>query len=284
MADDSEFITKLIGFGLSEKEALVYLHLLKYGPEPPSLLAKSLKTYREDVYRTLTGLINKGMVNPSLETPTVYTAVELDIALEAAFKKHETELGEMERRKQELQELSKQQKFRPSDEFSTFKIIKSVKELVAVTATLVASLQEEFLYVTPADVIALASLFGITEAAKKVIERGGEVRGVTNVTYSIIEAVQELLDIGEDVRHLEGYRGIYFGVLDRRMSFTAINVDTAIHEDVWRISLDEAINVLLTDDPTYAQYLVSTFELLWEQSVPAAQRIKELLKEGSQHV
>ncbi len=64
MPDDSEFITKLIGFGLSEKEAHVYLHLLKYGPKPPALLAKSLKTYREDVYRTLTGLTDKGMVNP----------------------------------------------------------------------------------------------------------------------------------------------------------------------------------------------------------------------------
>ena len=29
-----------------------------------------------------------------------------------------------------------------------------------------------------------------------------------------------------------------------------------------------------------SDYLVSTFELLWEQSIPAAQRIEELLKEG----
>ncbi len=82
MADDSEFLSRLIGFGLSEKEAQLYLHLLKYGPKPPSLLAKSLKTYREDVYRTLTGLIDKGMVNPSLELPTVYMAVEFNIALD----------------------------------------------------------------------------------------------------------------------------------------------------------------------------------------------------------
>ena len=128
MADDSEFITKLIGFGLSEKEAKIYLHLLKYGPKPPSLLAKSLKTYREDIYRMLTGLIDKGMVNPSLELPTVYAAVELDMALDAAFKKHESEFREMEIRKQELQELSQQQRFRPSDEFATFKIIKNVKD------------------------------------------------------------------------------------------------------------------------------------------------------------
>ena len=63
MDDDAEFITRLISFGLSEKEAYLYLHLLKYGPKPTSLLAKSLKTYREDVYRMLTSLIDKGMVS-----------------------------------------------------------------------------------------------------------------------------------------------------------------------------------------------------------------------------
>ena len=93
MADDSEFITRLIGFGLSEKEAHLYFHLLKYGPKFASPLAKSLKTYREDVYRMLTSLIDKGMVRASLETPTVYTAVDLDIALDTALKRHESDSG-----------------------------------------------------------------------------------------------------------------------------------------------------------------------------------------------
>ena len=61
MADDSEFLSRLISSGLSEKEVRLYLRLLKYGPTPP-MLAKSLKTYREDVYRTLDRLIDKGMV------------------------------------------------------------------------------------------------------------------------------------------------------------------------------------------------------------------------------
>ncbi|MGB8310241.1 MAG: hypothetical protein WCE81_00035 [Halobacteriota archaeon] len=38
--------------------------------------------------------------------------------------------------------------------------------------------------------------------------------------------------------------------------------------------------MLWCDDTTYAAYLISTFELLWEQAIPAAQRIEELLKEG----
>jgi sugar-specific transcriptional regulator TrmB len=83
---------------LSEKEAQLYLHLLKYGPKTPSPLAKSLKTYREDVHRTLTSLIEKGMVRPSLDSPTMYAAVDLDTALQAALKKHESELREMQAR------------------------------------------------------------------------------------------------------------------------------------------------------------------------------------------
>jgi sugar-specific transcriptional regulator TrmB len=283
MEADSEFITRLIGFGLSEKEAQLYLHLLKYGPKLPSLLAKSLKTYREDVHRTLTDLIDKGMVKPSLEAPTVYAAVELDIALETALKKLETELREMERRKLELQELSQQQRFRPSDEFSTFRIIKSLKEFIAVMATLVTTSQEGWIFVGPADVIAMVSLFGIFDAVRKAIERGRKVRGIANVTHPIIEAMQEFLDCGADVRHLD-YRGVFYAVVDRKTCVTAINVDAAMHEDVWRISLDEPVTLLWTDDRTYAEYLTSTFELLWKQSVPAAQRIEELLKEGSSQV
>ena len=124
MTTDDEFAHRLIGFGLSEKEAHMYLHLLKFGPKTPSPIAKSLKTYREDVHRTLTSLIEKGMVRPSLDSPTIYAAVDLESALESAMKKHESELREMEVRKRELQELAKQQRFRPSDNSSTFKMLK----------------------------------------------------------------------------------------------------------------------------------------------------------------
>ncbi|MGZ7132938.1 MAG: helix-turn-helix domain-containing protein, partial [Halobacteriota archaeon] len=77
MTDEDEFITRLMGFGLTEKEAQCYFHLLKYGPKTPSPLAKSLHTYREDMHRTLNSLVDKGMVRPSLDSPTIYTAVEL---------------------------------------------------------------------------------------------------------------------------------------------------------------------------------------------------------------
>jgi len=274
MDSEADFITRLIGFGLSEKEAKTYLHLLKYGPKTPSPLAKSLNTYREDVHRTLTSLIEKGMVRPSLDSPTIYAAVDLDTALDSAVKKHESELREMEARKRELQELSKQQLFRPSDDVSTFKIIKSVRELVAATVALTSAANKGFLYVVPAETLTITSLFGVNEEAKKVIERGGSVRGISDISYADIVPAQEVLDIGEDLRHYDAYGGVFFAVVDRKHCVSAINVD------IKRISLNEPISLLWTDDPKYAEYLTATFEMLWEQSIPAREQIKKLSAEG----
>ncbi|HYC20878.1 MAG TPA: helix-turn-helix domain-containing protein [Candidatus Bathyarchaeia archaeon] len=274
MDNETAFVTRLTSFGLSEKEAYLYLRLLKYGPKTPSPLAKSLNTYREDVHRTLTALIDKGMVRPSLDSPTSYAAVGLDMALESALKKQEGELREMEARKRELQQLAKQQRFRPSDEVSTFKLIKSVKEMVTATMTLVSSAKQGFIYVVPAETLVITSLFGINAEAKKLKELGGYAKGITDVAYADIAPAQEVLDIGEDLRHYPDYGGIYFAVVDKKQCVSAINVD------IKRISLNEPISMIWTDDSTYADYLSSTFEILWEQSVPAAERIQELLKRG----
>jgi sugar-specific transcriptional regulator TrmB len=273
--NDNEFTKRLLGFGLSEKEAQIYLHLLKNGSKSTSLLAKSFKTYREDVHRTLASLIHKGIVTSSQETPTVYTAVDLDIALDSALEKYKNELREMEQRKHELQELSKKQNFRPSDEFCTFKIIKSVNEFLALTIPLLSTLREEWLFIVPQEMVAFASLYGMSEASKEFIRRGGMARCIIDVSHSMIELTRELLDIGYDVRHYDEYHGIYFVVGDRKQCMSALNVDIGTE------SLDEPVTVLWIDSSTYAAYLASTFELLWELGVPAAQRIEELLKEGS---
>jgi sugar-specific transcriptional regulator TrmB len=126
MIAEDEFAHRLTGFGLTEKEALVYLHLLRYGPSTQSRLAKALKTYREDVRRTLNSLIAKSIVCPSVNG-TAYAPVDLDAALEAAMKKQESVLLEMEAKKRELKELAKQQLFRPlvKAQASTFKGLKS---------------------------------------------------------------------------------------------------------------------------------------------------------------
>jgi len=243
MSEADDFIRRLIGFGLTEKEAQCYFYLLKYGPKTPSPLAKALKTYREDVHRTLTGLIDKGLVRPSLDSPTLYTAVELETALQSAIKKHETELLQMEQRKRELEELARQQRFRPSDEVSTFKILKSVKEVLTVALSTLASVEKEWVAVVPPIATVISAIF-VIEAVKEFIGRGGKIRYVTDITYPHIESIREDLEAGAEVRHFDKYSGLMFFVFDGKISMNAINV-----ADLRRVSLSEPVSVLWTDDP-----------------------------------
>lgn len=214
------------------------------------------------------------MVHLSPDSPTVYAAVDIEVALEAVFKKQESELREMEARKQELQELALQQRFQPTDKVTTFKIIKNVKELVAELLPVVTSMKEDWVMVVPETAVVIASQFGVNEAAYNFIARGGRVRVLLyDLSYPIIEIVQEMIANGEEVRYSDK-RGIQFTIFDRTACISAINVSMV------RVSLDQEMAALWTDDPIYAQYLMLTFEMLWKQSVPAEERIHELLEQG----
>jgi sugar-specific transcriptional regulator TrmB len=274
MTTDDEFTTRLIGFGLSEKEAQTYLHLLKFGPKTPSPLAKSLNTYREDVHRTLTSLIDKGMVRPSLNSPTVYAAVDLNVAISTVLKKQQSELREMEVRKRELQELATHQQLQPTDEVASFKILKSIKEVIGTALPVILSAKEEFLWLSNREGIEFGEVFGIVEAEREFIERGGQCRGIADVTYRVVDIIRHHLDIGADVRHLADYYGAYYGVFDKKYCFSAINID------INHLKLDEPLSMLYTSDPVFANYLMSTFDTLWKQAVPAEERIQELLEQG----
>lgn len=273
MNSEDEFTRHLIDFGLTEKEAQCYFYLLKYGPKTPSPLAKSLHTYREDVHRTLTTLIEKGMVRPSFDSRTMYTAVELEMALESALKQQENELRQREQRKHVLVELAHEQRFRPSDDVSTFKIIKNLKEFAATVIPILSSLENEWLNIVPARAAVVWSQFGLLPYIQECIERGAKQYTAIDVAYPIIGTVRKLIDIGVEVRHF-GNPGLAYNVFDSKISISAINAE------ITRFSPTEPIALLWTDDRAYAHYLTSTFETLWEQSVPAEERIQDLLKQG----
>ena len=233
-----------------------------------------MHTFLDDVHRTLTSLIEKGVVRPSHNSPTAFAAVDLEVALEAAFKIQESELREMEVRKQELPELARQQRFHPTDKLTTFKIIKNVKELVATLLPVVTSMKEEWVMVVPESAVLIASQFGINHAAYNFIARGGRVRVLLHdLSYSVIEIVQEMIANGEGVRYLDK-RGIKFTIFDRTACMSAINVNMT------RVSLDQEMAALWTDDPISAQYLMLTFKIMRGLSVSAEERILELFEKG----
>jgi len=151
-------------------------------------------------------------------------------------------------------------------------IIESVTDTIAVISQIVESAENEVAWLVPRPSLVYAVRYNIIEKSKTLIQSGVCIRGIVDFSYPYIGIIQKLLDAGQDVRHFDKYQGIFMVVADKKsISTISVNAES--------LSLDTPVIALWSDDPTYAEYLMSTFEIAWEQSVPAAQRIEELLKE-----
>jgi hypothetical protein len=153
-------------------------------------------------------------------------------------------------------------------------IITSVTDALAIFSSIIESAKSEVVYLSPPSLLVLASQFGVREKTKLFIQKGGRVRTIADFSYPYIKEIQERLDIGADVRYFSQYQGIFLLVGDRQGSISSMSISAE------SLSIDAPVVALWSNDPIYAEYLLSTFETAWEQSIPAAQRIEELLKEG----
>ena len=153
-------------------------------------------------------------------------------------------------------------------------IITGVTDALAICSNIIESAENEVVYISPPSLLLLASQLGLVERVKLFIQKGGRVRGITDFSHEHIKEMQKGLDNGVEVRHFPQYQGIFMLVGDGRESISSVSID------VRSLSIDTPVVALWSDDPTYAEYLMSIFETTWEQAIPAAERIEELLREG----
>jgi hypothetical protein len=78
----------LVGLGLSGRQALVYLVLLRLGAAEVRAVADAAGVARQEVYRLLSELQQTGLVLKNLTIPTVYSAVAFPEAVKLLFEKH----------------------------------------------------------------------------------------------------------------------------------------------------------------------------------------------------
>ncbi|HYC20611.1 MAG TPA: hypothetical protein VEF35_08375 [Candidatus Bathyarchaeia archaeon] len=151
-------------------------------------------------------------------------------------------------------------------------IVTNVKDALAVGSNIMESATNEIVWLLPPELLVFSVHFGLPEKSKTLIEKGGRVRGVFHISPPFIELARVLLDIGENLRNVEHYEGVFFLVADKKQSISSMHLHT---ED---LALDDEIVAFWSEDPNYADYLLSNFEPAWKRGVDAQERIRELLE------
>jgi hypothetical protein len=151
-------------------------------------------------------------------------------------------------------------------------VVSSVKDTLAVGSNIIESAESEVVWLLPPALLAISVHYDIPEKSKMLIEKGGRVRGIFCISSPFIELARLLLENGENLRHIDQYEGVFFLVADKKQSISSMHVDAE------NLTLDGEIVAFWSEDPTYAEYLLSNFEPAWERGVDAQERILELLE------
>jgi hypothetical protein len=160
-------------------------------------------------------------------------------------------------------------------------LLEDVRDVIAASLSLLESAQNDVIWLLPPQMLVYASQFGLTNQAKALIEKGGRVRGITEISGTDLRVVRELVDVGQDVRHVDQYRGELMLVVDKRESISSIPQQGV---DIGALSLDDRVVGFWTDDLSYAEYLFTTLEAAWNEAVDAYKRINELLGQSSPQI
>ena len=111
----------LLDYGLTNKEADIYIFLAKNVILTGGEIAKETKIARSLVYRILKNLQTKGLVEPTLDSPTRFVAVPFDKALDLIIKTKKQEALKVEREKKDLlEDWITISKIKPAVEYEKF--------------------------------------------------------------------------------------------------------------------------------------------------------------------
>jgi sugar-specific transcriptional regulator TrmB/pimeloyl-ACP methyl ester carboxylesterase len=186
--------TVLTDFGLTSKEADVYIFLAKHEVLTGGEIAKQTRIARSLVYRILKSLQTKGLVEPTLESPKRFAAIPIENALDLIIKTRQEEALLVGRAKKDLLEdwrVIKEAK--TTARIEKFTVIEGNKKIYAKILHMIKETKNQLLGILPVSALSRADQLGVFEAVHKhPLKNRIKFQFVTDVNSQNINAVKLL--------------------------------------------------------------------------------------------
>jgi sugar-specific transcriptional regulator TrmB len=174
----------LSSFGLTIKQAKVYLALVSLGTAPVGEISQASKVRREEVYRILPKLEKMGLIEKTLTTPVKLKATPVDNALSILIREEEEKsknrLAELRAKKEEFlhtfRKGSKDDRLGSGEQFA---IISEKAMGLGKMETMIDTAQTEIEYCVSREKLAQFLKF-FSDALKGAAERGVKIRIISN--------------------------------------------------------------------------------------------------------
>src|SRR5438874_1107301 len=136
LQDAIQTVSQALGMG--EAEAAIYVHLCLTGPAKAGDLAGALKLHRNEVYRSASRLVGRGVVELTLERPSRYAAVDPKSVFESEIASRLAAVEELRHARDRVSPmLTQMQVHVGSPAKSTYKVVQGRAEIYALRDRLV---------------------------------------------------------------------------------------------------------------------------------------------------
>jgi len=185
----------LKNFGLTEKEAEVYIFLAKHGVLKGGEIARQIKKDKAQVFRILKSLQTKGLVESTLEVPTRFTAVPFESVLDLSIKAKRDEAALIESTKKELLIYWKNiSKARLEPPLEKFVVIEGSNKIYPKILQMMKETKNQLSATSTVPGLIRADQFGLFDAALEHPLRSKiQLRFITELTDQNVNAMKTLL-------------------------------------------------------------------------------------------
>lgn len=254
-------------YGLGEREALVYLQVLRAGSASAGDIAKSLSLRRMEAYRLVRKLSDTNMIRANAGKPVTYSAEPVDDVISSMMEANAQKTKALEAAREELLLLAKSMpRGRPRPSEQQFKIIQGREQIYNKISRMVDEAESNLgLLLTRNDLVQAFQL-GIVDRLTKAANGGIKVKVLSSIDESTLEAAEALQKKCE-LRHSADAVTGRLVLQDGTSALSSLVLDDSQGR---RNDQDIAVS---SESPDYAEMLASLFDVAYKSATPSAERI-----------
>jgi pimeloyl-ACP methyl ester carboxylesterase/DNA-binding transcriptional ArsR family regulator len=269
----------LKNFGLTEKEAQVYIFLAKHGVLTGGEISKQTKMHRPIVYRILKSLQKKGVVESTLESPIRFSSVPFEKVLNENIRIKYEEANLLEKAKNGLlSDWKKVYGTRIVPDVGKFVVIEGNRKIYSKISQMIQQAKNQFSAILTVQGLVRNEQFGVFDAIyTHPLKSKIKFHFLTELSNQNLKAMKLLrtkLKTGFDLKGRNP--GSSFAMLPRMVIRDNEEALFFISpkSDIFSAGQDEAC--ICTNNASLVQALTGIFQDSWRDSTDVDERIREI--------
>jgi sugar-specific transcriptional regulator TrmB len=192
----------LRSFGLTEKEAEIYIFLAKHGVLKGGEISKQTKTQKALVYRILKSLQTKGLVESTLESPARFIAVSFEKVIDMNIQAKQEEAAHIAAQKKNLLNYWQNiKKIEPESRLEKFTVIEGNRKIYFKLSQMMSETRNQLSTVTTVQGFMRANQFGFFDAGFNHPSKSKiKFRLLTELSSENISTMKRILKMLKDAK------------------------------------------------------------------------------------